>query len=442
MLNTPQQPRVRWKPGIFSPIPTWTENPQISVIESLCRRHLYPDTPLPVSLTITFLAEGAFNKLYTVSASTDSSDSPELKVYVFRVSLPVEPFYKTTSEVATLAYIRRYTTIPVPEVIAHSATVENELGFEWILMEKVHGVSLSEVWPHMAISAKEEITEQVASCVLQMRALCRFDAIGSLYCQGALEEKEGVDVLDAKHDAYVIGPLVTSFFFVGGRRLRVRRNRGPYLNDHDYVLALTEVELEDMKLLKESTEDAADYDKYMAEDVPDIVHATHQLQDLLPSIFCRPSTPLGALPSTPSGASPDPPKGQFVLCHHDLSLSNVIVDPATYKITGIVDWECVGIIPTWGDTYPQFLVGPEADEEPEPLADGETDELLLETWDDWEKMRLRKVFDGVVGQCGDSGMQELKREFREQLDMLGFSVRFVERWLKAHLDDGRLLVPN
>ncbi|RPB04453.1 hypothetical protein L873DRAFT_1799330 [Choiromyces venosus 120613-1] len=424
MLNTPQQPRVRWKPGTFCSIPTWTETPQIPIIESLCRRHLYPDTPLPVSLTITFLADGAFNKLYTVSASTDSSDSPELKVYVFRVSLPVEPFYKTTSEVATLAYIRRYTTIPVPEVIAHSATAENELGLEWILMEKVHGVSLSEVWPRMAISAKEEITEQVASCVLQMRALCRFDAIGSLYCRGALEEKEGVDVLDAKHDAYVIGPLVTTFFFVGGRRLKVQRNRGPYLNDHDYMLALTQVELEDMKLLQESTEDTADYDKYLTEDVPDIVRATHKLQDLLPSIFCRPLTPLGA--------SPDPPKGEFVLCHHDLSLSNVIVDPATYKVTGIVDWECVGIIPTCGDTYPQFLGGPEADEEPEPLADGETDEFLLEM----------KVFDDVVGQCGDSGMQELKREFREQLDMLGFSVRFVERWLKAHPDDGRLLAPN
>ena len=100
MLNTPQQSRVRWKPGTFCSIPTCTENPQIPIIESLCRRHLYPDTSLPVSLTITFLAEGAFNKLYTVSASTDSPDSPELKGYVFRVSLPVEPFDKTTSEVA------------------------------------------------------------------------------------------------------------------------------------------------------------------------------------------------------------------------------------------------------------------------------------------------------------------------------------------------------
>lgn len=196
-----------------------------------------------------------------------------------------------------------------------------------------------------------------------------------------------------------------------------------------------------MKLLRDSAPtadgttsgDATDYDKDLAGDAPDIEHMTHKLQNLLPSIFCR--------PSTSPGTSPDPPKEEFVLCHHDLSLSNVMVDPATYKVTGIVDWECVAIIPTWGDTYPQFLEGPEVHEEPEPLADGETDELRIELWDDWERMRLRKVFDGVVGQCGNSGMQELRREFRAQLDMIEISVKPVERWLKG-LDDGRLLAPK
>ena len=168
-----------------------------------------------------------------------------------------------------------------------------------------------------------------------MRALCRFDGIGSLYCKGVLEEE--VDVLDRKHDGYVTCPLVTTFFFVGGRQLKVRRNRGPYLNDHDYILAFTQVELEDMKLLRDSAPtadgttsgDATDYDEDLAEDAPDIERTIHKLQDLLPLIFCR--------PLTSSGTSPDPSKGESVLCYHDLSLSNVIVDPATCGVTGIVD---------------------------------------------------------------------------------------------------------
>ena len=62
-------------------------------------------------------------------------------------------------------------------------------------------------------------------------------------------------------------------------------------------------------------------------------------------------------------------------------------------------------------------------------------------WDDWEEMRLRKVFDGVVGQCGGSGMEELKREFKTQLDMIEISVKPVERWPKG-LDEDRLLAPK
>jgi hypothetical protein len=37
--------------------------------------------------------------------------------------------------------------------------------------------------------------------------------------------------------------------FVGGRKLRLPRNLGPYSNDAEYVYALVASELEDMKLL-------------------------------------------------------------------------------------------------------------------------------------------------------------------------------------------------
>jgi hypothetical protein len=59
----------------------------------------------------------------------------------------------------------------------------------------------------------------------------------------------------------------------------------------------------------------------------------------------------------------------FALYHHDLSLANILVDPTTYEITGIVDWECVGTRPHWEDTYPPFLIadGSESEGEVEPL---------------------------------------------------------------------------
>ena len=66
--------------------------------------------------------------------------------YVFRVTLPVEPFYKTASEMVTLSYIRKHTSVPVPRIIACSSTADNELGFEWSLMDKIPDVSLKGVW--------------------------------------------------------------------------------------------------------------------------------------------------------------------------------------------------------------------------------------------------------------------------------------------------------
>ena len=114
----------------------------MSIIESLTRNHL--QIPNRHHLTARLLAKGAFNKVHTIVTSDIGGVESRLP-YVFRVALPVELFYKTASEVATLSYIRELTSIPVPRIIAHSSTAENELGFELVLMEKVPGVSLGSV---------------------------------------------------------------------------------------------------------------------------------------------------------------------------------------------------------------------------------------------------------------------------------------------------------
>ena len=67
--------------------------------------------------------------IYTV-AIPGVGDNISSHQYILRVTWPVEPFYKTASEVATLSYLREHTTIPVPGVIAHSSSAENELGCE------------------------------------------------------------------------------------------------------------------------------------------------------------------------------------------------------------------------------------------------------------------------------------------------------------------------
>ncbi|KAH7259208.1 uncharacterized protein BKA55DRAFT_562211 [Fusarium redolens] len=71
-----------------------------------------------------------------------------------RVSLPVDPKHKTAGEVATLKWLSQHSTMPVPRVIAFDDTRDNQIGFEWILMEyeqwqlrKVYSETISQQYP-------------------------------------------------------------------------------------------------------------------------------------------------------------------------------------------------------------------------------------------------------------------------------------------------------
>ena len=71
----------------------------------------------------------------------------------------------------------------------------------------------------------------------------------------------------------------------------------------------------------------------------------------------------------------------------------IIVDPNTYNITGIVDWESLSICPSWETSdYPQFLKGIIIREPPPPDGPEVDEEALTEIRKDWEKVLLRKIY--------------------------------------------------
>ena len=410
------QPQFIWESGIWGPIPRWLSLPDVAAIESVARKQIRLSAGDHIS--VTFFAEGAFNKLFTITVSNSGSTlgTPQ---YIFRATAPVEPFFKIAGEVATLSYLQEHTSIPVPRIIAHSSTSDNEVGCEWILMEKIPGVALADVWRDIDLETKNKVTRSVVGYVRQLRDLRRcFTGIGTLYFREEIDTlKAPVRVVRAKDEKYVLGPLVTPYMFAGGRKLRVARDLGPYSNDAEYIAALTASELEDMKLLL--SPDArlhSDFDEDLADEAENIILTLNQLQQILPALF----------PSKPRN---------FALHHHDLSLRNILVDLATHQITGIVDWECVGTRPHWEDTYPQFLRGPEITEE-EPLAPGDTDPIRVECWENWEKVKLRLVFDKELGETrhDDDGRDEIRRGFRKQLDIVGISTKMTQDWMNEYGD--------
>ena len=56
------------------------------------------------------------------------------------------PHYGTSSEVATMHYLRTKLQLSIPMVMAYLSVPSNPVGAEYIVMERVCGVNLSKIW--------------------------------------------------------------------------------------------------------------------------------------------------------------------------------------------------------------------------------------------------------------------------------------------------------
>ncbi|KAL2819050.1 hypothetical protein BDW59DRAFT_151664, partial [Aspergillus cavernicola] len=161
--------------------PTWTATPDIPTIQQLAAEHLSLEE---AAVVVKFHAEGALNKLYLIS----SPDLPQK--YLMRVALPVEPFFKTESEVATMAFLRKHTSLHVPKVITYSSFAANTLRFEWVLLEYVEGTPLSDLWDRMSFDAKSDLTIRMLEHSKYMRNFY-FSHFGNLYFSKDREQVNG-----------------------------------------------------------------------------------------------------------------------------------------------------------------------------------------------------------------------------------------------------------
>ncbi len=88
-----------------------------------------------------------------------------------RVTLPVYPHHKMGDEVATLSWLRRNTTVPVPNIVTFDDSNNNEIGFEWILMELMPGSQAYQKWRTMLMEQKVPSRRRIAE--IQAELCCR-----------------------------------------------------------------------------------------------------------------------------------------------------------------------------------------------------------------------------------------------------------------------------
>ncbi|KAK7413662.1 hypothetical protein QQX98_007444 [Neonectria punicea] len=137
--------------------PGWEFEPSLDAVKTVCQQTLQLD--VPDNCAVSFLAAGAFDRLYVVE------DNLEQK-FIMRVSLPVDPHNKTASEVATLRWLRNHSDIPVPRVMAFDDSSNSEIGFEWILMQLIPDTSAYYQWRKLRMETKKALPDGFLNVLL------------------------------------------------------------------------------------------------------------------------------------------------------------------------------------------------------------------------------------------------------------------------------------
>jgi len=285
-LNPPQH-GLEWKYELFGPIPSWTVEPDMAVAKVIALRHL----PIHSDYEIRFFAAGVFSKLFLLHLLDDSSGTRES--FIMRVSLPVDPYFKTASEVATLQFVRKNTAIPVPQIIAFDSSADNELGFEWTLMSKLPGVPLNSLWesPDLVWEERVQITRMLAVYVKQLKSF-KFSLMGNLYPSSRPEFERVAWLKDhsskpsffplSDDPEFAIGPLTTFPFFCGDR-IHLQNGRCAFKTSSSYLTSLLHLNISYTKNRKIA---ALKEDEYDDVSELDYMIATYEsLLSVLPIFF-------------------------------------------------------------------------------------------------------------------------------------------------------------
>ena len=188
--------------------------PLLEITANACNRQTTDIT------SFTKLSEGGFNRIFQLTFSDG-------KCVLARLPYPttMPRYYTVASEAATLDFLRGH-GIRTPEVYVYCSRAGeggdgNPVGAEYIIMEKLDGIPLGEVWYTMTPDEQFKVMRQVVE--LEARIM-GFDlpAFGSIYYQKDLPTERNVPL----EGAFCIGPMAHWSWWNGGRS-NLNIDRGP-----------------------------------------------------------------------------------------------------------------------------------------------------------------------------------------------------------------------
>ena len=165
------------------------------------------------------LAEGGYNRTFLITMR----DGFQMVARIpYTVTSP--KYFALASEVATMTLLRS-SGLPIPEVYGYSPSPDNAAETEYIFMEFVDGIQLSNIWFDLKEEDIISITRQFAELESKMMSIA-FPAGGSLYYARDMEKVAGRPIIPLEDERFCMGPD-TRLPLWHGRRSQLDVDRGP-----------------------------------------------------------------------------------------------------------------------------------------------------------------------------------------------------------------------
>ena len=162
--------------------------------------------------SISKLAEGGFNRSFEVSIDGIS--------VIARLPYPstYPKHFTVASEVATINLLRSY-GVPAPKILDYSTTSDNAVSSEYIIMEKVKGRDLGDIWYEISEKERLKILSQVGKLESVLFSI-PLPTYGSIYHKHDLEA--GTNTVDFAGGGlgaaqFCVGPNVAQKWWYDGR---------------------------------------------------------------------------------------------------------------------------------------------------------------------------------------------------------------------------------
>jgi hypothetical protein len=169
-------------------------------------------------IKIVKLPEGLFNRVFLLVMDNGSE-------VIARIPTPAAgpAHFVTASEVATMEFMRDL-GVPVPKVLKWSSNANNDVGAEYIIMEKAQGIPLHEVWDTMSPKQKCNFMADLVGIEAKMVSTS-VASYGTLYYNGDVPKGKLVCGKD-EATKFCLGPSVRRSWWEG-EKAEIDIDRGP-----------------------------------------------------------------------------------------------------------------------------------------------------------------------------------------------------------------------